>query len=563
MNVHKLQALNRSLSAADLKGSNSLPEKQLSKPILEPVVDSSSSPNVINFPSGNVQHSQDKALNEFKDLAETLQLLDQLSGFLSWDQIAYLPENASDIRAWQTKRLTKLSIEMLTSAKMERLLNHLEAEEVFPTLGIVDKALVKQIRKQYEREKKVPIELSQELVETTTKAVDIWEKAKEEGDFNKFAPILEKIVLLKRQEAKYLGYKDSPYDALLNEYEEGLTTKELDKLFSALKRELIPIIKLIKEKGVQPDASFLHKSYGHDKQIDLSKKLLEHIGFDLSSGRLDESEHPTCTNIGENDVRITTKVLNKNLWFGISNAIHEGGHGLYAHGLDSALSKSPLHDSPSMGIDESQSRLYETIVGQSLPFWIYYFPKLQEQFPKQLDGVTLEDFYKAINRVQPSLIRIEADEITYQMHVIVRYEIEKDLIEGKLEVKDISKAWKKKMEKYLGVTPTNDTEGPLQDVHWADGCFGYFPTYTLGNLYAAQIYNTAKNAIPDLEMMIASGNMKVLKEWLRENIHKYGSTEDTKDIIKRVTGEDLNPRYFIEYIKSKYRRIYPDAFKSS
>lgn len=519
--------------------------------------DNDNNENIVRL-SQEVSNQFEKNLAEIKKLASRLEALSSLCNLAGWDLDTHMPKAGDTSRAWQVSEVEELSHEILSSRKMERLLRYFEDEQVHEKLNKVDRSLLRAIKREFDKARKLPPELVRELAETTSMAHNIWEEAKESKDFKKFAPILKKIVELKRKEAEYKGYKDSPYDALINDFERGMTTKELDNLFAELKKELIPIINILSDVKNQPDDSFLKKTYSKNKLLEVSKDILWHIGLSPETTYLDETEHPECVRIGLNDIRIGTNVQIKHLFSVLGSALHEGGHGLYADGIDPKLGNTILHDSSSMGIDESQSRLYETIVGQGLSFWVNYFPKLQEVFPSQLGDVRLEDFYKAINIVKPSLIRTQADEVTYQLHVILRYEIEKDLIEGKLEVEDLPRAWNQKMEEYLGIKPRNDKEGVLQDVHWSCGMFGYFPTYSLGNLYAAQIYNTAKKEIPDLEVTIASGNMKVLRDWLKNKIHKWGDTKDTAEIIKKATGESLNASHYINYLKEKYKRIYPE-----
>jgi carboxypeptidase Taq len=467
-----------------------------------------------------------------------------------------MPEEGSNTRASLMAYVKKTQHKVLTSAHFHELIEYLQQEENLNKMTEVEKAVLKVIAKDHNKKRKIPERLVEELAETTTKAFSVWVRAKAKNDFNSFAPYLEKIVLLKRQEAECVGHEGSPYNALLDEYETKMTTEKLDKIFTRLKQELVPIIRAIKESSVKIDESFLCKKYDRQKQLDLCRAVLRHLGFDFQKGRLDETEHPFMSGFSPNDGRITTHVYEDKFFDAISSSTHECGHWLYQNGIDSSLYKTPLWDGTSLGIHESQSRLYETIIGQGLPFWKYFFPVLKHTFPEQLGSVTLDDFYKAINIVEPFFIRIQSDELTYQMHIILRYEIEKDLIEGKIKVQDLPTIWNQKMNGYLGIMPENDSKGVLQDVHWSGGGIGYFPTYTLGNLYAAQFYNQAKKEIPDLEERIEKGDMMTLRNWLKEKIHKYGKLETPDEIVKRVTGEELNPDYFIRYIKEKYSKIY-------
>ncbi len=493
---------------------------------------------------------------ELRNLAEDLQALNSIEILTDWDLQTKMPPKGAEIRAWQRGYLKKQYHEILTSSEMGNLIQALNNESMLKQLSPFDKALVRELTTQYNREKNIPSNLIQELTEVTTEAHYKWKEAKDTNNFELFVPYLEKIISIKRQMAECIGYSGSPYNALLDYYESGMNTETLDTLYLKLKQALVPIVQAIKNSPEQIDKSFLIREYDCDKQMEVSKMVLEQIGFDLKRGRLDESEHPFSMGISPNDVRLTTKIYKNNLFWAISTAAHEGGHGIYDQGFDPAFARTPLFDGASLGIHESQSKLYETNVGQSLPFWESFYPKLKEVFPEQLGNVSLEQFYKAINKVNITPLRLYADEVSYNLHLMIRYEIEKDLIEGKLEIKDIPKSWKQKTEEYLGITPQNDSEGVLQDVHWSCGDIGYFPTYTLGTLYATQLYNSAKKEILNLEDKIRSGDLIPLKEWFNKKVHKYARSKLPNEIIKEATGEPLNPDHFINYIKEKYSKIY-------
>ena len=515
----------------------------------EQLVNVSENPMIIN----SILKQQ---IKELRSLAEDLQALNSIETLTDWDLQTKMPPKGAEIRAWQRGYLKKQYHEILTSSEIGNLIQALNNELMLKQLSLFDKALVRELTTQYNREKNIPSVLIQELTEVTTEAHYKWKEAKDTNNFELFVPYLEKIVSMKRQMAECIGYSGSPYNALLDYYESGMNTETLDALYLKLKHALVPIVQVIKNSPEQIDKSFLIRDYDCDKQMEVSKMVLDQIGFDLKRGRLDKSEHPFSMGISPNDVRLTTKIYKNNLFWAISTAAHEGGHGIYDQGFDPVFARTPLFDGASLSIHESQSKLYEINVGQSLPFWESFYPKLKEIFPEQLGNVSLEQFYKAINKVNITPIRLYADEVSYNLHLIIRYEIEKDLIEGKLEVKDVPKSWKQKTEEYLGVTPQNDAEGVLQDVHWSCGDIGYFPTYTLGTLYATQLYNSAKKEIPDLEDKIKSGNLIPLKEWLNEKVHKYARSKLPNEIIKDATGEPLNPDYFINYIKEKYSKIY-------
>ncbi|MBI3590633.1 MAG: carboxypeptidase M32 [Candidatus Melainabacteria bacterium] len=506
-----------------------------------------------NVPLSTNNLLQEK-LEEFKELAKEMRAILSIENILDWDLQTHMPPKASEERGWLMTYTTRYYHEILISEKMSSLLKFLREESNFKELNDVDRALVKLISKEHDKLKNIPVRLMEEYTEVTTKAHHVWASARDENNFEKFAPYFEKIISIQRQMVEFMGYKGSPYNALLDRFEEGLTIEELDKIFLKLKAGLIPIIKAIKNSPVQIDTSFLNKQYSESELKELNLELLKLVDCEMDRGRLDDSAHPFTTTIAEHDIRLTSRY--EKLWDSISTLLHEAGHTLYEQGVDPKLAKSLLAEGTSLGIHESQSRLYELMVGQSLSFWEYFFPKLQQRFPDKLSNVTVDEFYKAINKVQPIFIRNESDEVTYNLHVPVRYEIERDLIEGKLSVKDVPKAWNEKMQEYVGLCPTSDSVGALQDMHWSSGDIGYFPTYTLGTLYAAQFYNTAKKEIPGLEEEFKKGNFIPLKEWLKDKIHKYGRMETANEIAKRVTGESLNPDHFLNYIREKYRKIY-------
>ena len=515
---------------------------------------------------GVEERAFEKELEAFKKLTEEMKVISSVKSLLDCDLQTYMPSQASDDRAWQMSYLTKCYYEVVTSQKMADLLKYLQDEVNLKKLNRLERILVREVGIEHEKLKKIPSNLVQEFTEVTSKAHHVWKKARATKRFDKFKPYLEKIFSIRCQMAECIGYKGSPYNAFLDMYEEEITTEELDKIFTKLKKELVPIVKTINNSTFKPDTSYLDREFSKEelkgglrKRLkELSVDLLKQIHFDFSRGRLDKSAHPFSMLITKNDTRLTTRY--KTLRDVISTIMHEGGHGLYDQGVDPELAKTPLSELTSLGVHESQSRLYEIMVGQGLPFWKYYYPKLQERFPEQLKNVSLEDFYKAMNAVKAIFIRNESDEVTYNLHGIVRYETEKDRIEGRLQVQDIPKVWNQKMQEYLGITPPNDALGCLQDVHWACGDIGYFPTYTLGDLYKIQFFNQAKKEIPNLEEEIAKGNQMVLREWLREKIHKYGRTETPREIIERVTGRPFNVDQlvddYIKYIKDKYGEIY-------
>lgn len=495
-------------------------------------------------------------LTAFKEHIGQIQDLNLAQGLLSWDLETCMPEKGAEIRAKQMATLSTLSHDMLASAETARFLEDLRLQEHYRSLDRTAQALVREVGKEYDRAKKIPSDLVRELTETTAKAHHAWVEARKTNQFQLFAPILEKIVELNRRMAQCLGFSGSPYNALMDLYEPELTTDKTDALFNNIKPGLIKLVQAIRDSEHQPDTRFLKRVTRIEKQQAFSETVIKAMGFDMQAGRIDKAPHPFCAGFGPGDVRLTNRYFKNEMLSSLFSAMHEAGHGLYEQGMDPALGRTPLSEGASLGIHESQSRLWENMVGRSREFWKYYLPRLKKVFPKQLEGIGLESFYRAINRSQPSLIRVEADEVTYNLHIMLRYEIERALIEEKASVRDIPALWTEKMREYLGITPPNDALGALQDIHWAHGSFGYFPTYTLGNLYAAQFFRQAEKEIPGLKLQIAKGNFKPLKTWLNEKIHRIGRIETPAEIVFRVTGEPLNAHYFMAYLQSKFTEIY-------
>jgi carboxypeptidase Taq len=420
----------------------------------------------------------------------------------------------------------------------------------------LSRALLREVWRDYRRATKLPSEFVARLARESSLAQQVWVEARAENDFKMFLPHLRTLVGLKREEAGYVGHQASPYDALMDTYEPGMTVAQLTPLFAALKGRLVPLLRRVLDSPFQIDDSFLHRTYDAGRQIEFGKLVLTAMGYDFARGRLDLSAHPFTTSFHPTDVRVTTRVFEQDLPSCLFSCIHEGGHGLYDQGLEPERYGTPLGDSLSLGIHESQSRLWENCVGRSLPFWGCFFPMLQQVFPDQLHAVSLEQFHAAINRVRPSLIRVEADELTYNLHIMIRYEIERALIEDGLDVAELPDVWNQKMQTCLGLVPETDTAGVLQDVHWSMGAIGYFPTYTLGNLYAAQFYDQARLEIANLEDHIAAGRLTVLTKWLNQKIHRWGRTYTVEHLVRRITGDTLSPEPFLKYVEQKYGRLY-------
>ncbi|MDH4097696.1 MAG: carboxypeptidase M32 [Nitrospira sp.] len=492
-----------------------------------------------------------------------IQRINSAASVLSWDQETYMPGGGGAARAEQIAVLQGLAHQKLVSPDIEKLLS----QWVDPTTGHASdqpgdlwdepsRSLLREVWRDFSRAKKLPSDFVTTLSRECSLAQQVWTKAKEQNAFALFLPNLRTVLSLKREEAQYLGYTDSPYNALLDVYEPGSTIAALQPIFAQLKARLVPLLRRITESHVRIDDSILRHSYDQTRQLEFGRLVLTAMGYDFERGRLDLSSHPFTTSFHPTDVRVTTRVFEHELQSCLFSCIHEGGHGLYDQGLDQRYFGTPLGDSVSLGIHESQSRLWENCVGRSRPFWRFFYPILQQTFPDQLRSVDAERFYAAINCVKPSFIRVEADELTYNLHIMLRFEIERDLVEGKVQPEDLPALWNRKMEEYLGITPTSDAEGVLQDVHWSFGAFGYFPTYTLGNLYSVQFFEQAKLEIPGLEESIAAGELLGLRRWLEQKIHRWGRMFTPDHLARRVTGNAISPDPFLSYVEKKYGEIY-------
>lgn len=474
------------------------------------------------------------------------------SAVLNWDQETYMPPKGAAFRAQQLATLAGIAHELSTSKKLGKILEKLNNDN---SLSKKEKKNIKQSLKDYNQRKKYTTKFVETMSKTISECFNSWQKAKKENNFSLYAPFLEKLVKLKREECEILGYKEHPYDALLDQYEPGAKTSELNVLFEDVRAQLVDFVKKI-AAAPQNDNSFMHLHYDKDKQWNFGIDLLKQMGYDFDAGRQDVSSHPFTTNFSAQDVRVTTRTnendLNEMIW----SCIHEGGHALYEQGLNPEDYGLPTGEYISLGIHESQSRLWENNVGRSLAYWKANFPKLQQLFPGNLSKVTVEDFYKAMNMVKPSLIRTGADELTYHFHILIRFEIEKALIEGKIQVKELPQFWNAKYKEYLNIEVPSDSKGVLQDIHWSHGSFGYFPTYSLGSFYAAQFFAQAEKEISGLEQQIEKGELMPLLNWLREKVHKHGKYYKADELCETITGEKLNFKYFMDYAKKKYSKLY-------
>ena len=452
--------------------------------------------------------------------------------------------------------LAGLYHERATDPKIGEWLGSVEGSEVVAATDSPESANVREWRRGFDRLTKLPRSLVEELARTTTVAQQEWVEARRAGDFAKFRPWLEAIIGLKRQEAAFLSPGGDPYDALLDEYEPGASGRELATLFEALRTDLVPLVAAIAGSTCGPKASTLEGDYPLDRQRIFGEAVAASIGFDFESGRLDTAAHPFCSGIGPGDTRITTRFDPRDFSSAFFGILHEVGHGLYEQGLDPAHQGTPMGEAVSLGVHESQSRLWENAVGRSRAFWEHWLPNARRVFRGPLHGIGLDEFHAAINRVEPSLIRVEADEVTYNLHILIRFELEQALIGGHLAVADLPEAWTGKYREYLGITPPDDAKGCLQDIHWAAGLVGYFPTYTLGNLYAAQLYNKADADLGGLEPAFARGDFAGLLAWLRDKIHRNGQRYRANHLVRLATGESLDHRPLILSLKRKYTPIY-------
>ena len=482
--------------------------------------------------------------------------LQKATGLLSWDREVIMPNAGDEIRIQQIATLRRLSHEMFTADEMGELIEAAALELDGVPYESNAASLIRYLRESYDDARKLPPEFVARNARISGKAHTVWVKARENDDFDSFEPWLEQIVELGQEMAELYGYEDEKYDALLDKYERGAKTADIRAIFAATKGATLPLLQAIQERGAAVDDSILHQPYDIDKQKEFARYIVEAVGYDFDRGYLGTAVHPFATSFSRDDARITSRWYPDFISPSLFGSLHESGHALYEQGTHPDLARTPLARGTSSGIHESQSRLIENIVGRSHGFWRTHLPKLQELFPQQLGGASVEQFYKAVNKVQPSFIRVEADELTYNLHIILRFELEQALLEGDLAVADLPTAWNDKMQALLGVTPPTNREGVLQDVHWTRPSFGYFPTYALGNLYAAQFYRAAREQAPVIEAEMEAGKTDALLSWLRDNIHQHGRKFKPDEIVQRATGHPLSHEPFIAYATDKFGDVY-------
>ncbi|QCJ43226.1 carboxypeptidase M32 [Bacillus sp. S3] len=489
---------------------------------------------------------------EFLEYVKKMSAYNEALGLIYWDLRTGAPKQAVEQRSEVIGMLSAEVFKMSTSEEMAAYIANLSKRP----LSEQTNKILQECKKEYERNKKIPAEEYKEFVILQSKAESVWEEAKEKADFSLFSPYLEKLVATTKRFISYWSHKEKKYDILLDMYEPGMTMEVLDQVFGELREKIVPLVKQISESSHKPQTDFLFKPFLKENQRELSLKILDKMGYNFHAGRLDETVHPFAIGLNPGDVRVTTKYDENDFRTAVFGTIHEGGHALYEQNVSKDLIGTPLCCGTSTGIHESQSLFYENILGRSFSFWKNNYSLLKEYADGQFDGVELEEFYRAINESKPSFIRIEADELTYPLHVIIRYEIEKGLFNDEIEVKDLPKIWNDKYEEYLGIRPNHDGEGVLQDVHWAGGSFGYFPSYALGYMYAAQFKHKMLEELTNFDQLVEQGDLLPIKEWLTKNIHQYGKMKQPLEILQDVTGEGLNPKYLIEYLFEKYGKVY-------
>lgn len=495
-------------------------------------------------------------LQQLKSILAEVTDLSRAAAVLEWDQETYMPPGGVQSRAEQLTTLTRLAHVRFTADDVGKLLGDLENELGARPYDSDEASLIRVTRRDYDEARKLPADLVAEVAHAGAVAQPFWRKARKDANFSLFAPYLEKNVELNRRIADALGYEDRPYDALLNRFEPGMKTKELEAIFEELKRAIVPLVADIARNADAVDDRVLYRGFDPDLQLAYAFNLVKKLGYDTDRGRQDLSTHPFSTAFGPGDVRITTRVSRDFFNECLFGSIHESGHAMYNQGMRANIDRTPLWGGASPGVHESQSRLWENLVGRSLPFWRHFFPSLRATFPEPLRDVDEEGFYRAVNRSYPSLIRVEADEVTYNLHVLLRFELENEMLEGTLKVKDLPEAWNSRFKSYLGLNVPNDREGALQDIHWSSVSFGIFPGYTIGNLVGAQLMEKVRKDIPDLDAQIERGQFSDLLAWLHRNVHHHGRKFTPNELLERATGRPLTAAPWIGYVRQKFGALY-------
>jgi carboxypeptidase Taq len=497
-----------------------------------------------------------RAFDELCTLARQAALLESIEAVLGWDERTYMPTAAGEYRAEQMTFISGQVHQRRTNPRIGELLAFLAGSELTKDPHSDSAATLRQLQRDFDKRVKLPQALVEELTRASVLGQQAWVKARQANDFASFAPHIEKLYALKRQQAECLGYRDHPYDALLDDFEPEAKTSEVAVVLAALRDELAPLVQAIMQSGKRGPVEMLARRYPRDAQEAFGKMAAAAIGFDFQRGRLDVTHHPFCSGMGPHDCRITTRYDEQffsSAFFGI---LHEAGHGIYDQGLRPDQFGLPPGTYLSLGIHESQSRMWENLVGRSRAFWRHFFPQLVAAFPAALQGIQPDEWFWAINHVQPSLIRVEADEATYNLHIIIRFELEQALLTGDLPVGDLPAAWREKYRQYLGIEPPTDADGCLQDIHWSAALIGYFPTYSLGNLYASQFYEQADRDLGGIDEQLARGEFAPLKEWLQRNIHHRGQCYSAAELVELVTGQPLSHAPLMRHLRGKLGPLY-------
>lgn len=473
-----------------------------------------------------------------------------------WDDQTTAPFGAAEYTSKVIGILSDEYMKSLINDEVRALLAKLKEDVEQAEMNTTQKAIVKELTKTYEQLESIPPEEYRAFHEYTSVANRKWAKARKDNRYEDFAPYLKKIIEYKKKFASYRVKEDQkPYEVLLSDYDECFMIKELDAFFDQVKAEIVPLLKEVAKKAETVDKSYNYLNYDIEKQKEFCKYLSGYVGFDFNRGVIGESAHPFTMQLHNHDVRISDRYIEDNLESAIFSIIHESGHAIYEMNIDDAITQTLVGGGASMGMHESQSRFYENIIGRSRDFWVPIYDKLVAVFPENLSQVTLDHFIRGINKAAPSLIRTEADELSYCIHIIVRYEIEKAIFNDEIDIEELPMLWNKKYQEYMGITPTTDTEGILQDTHWSYGEFGYFPSYAIGTAVSAQLYSCMKEKMP-IEEYLREGNLTPIREFLRDNIHKYGATKNTNQILMDVCGEEFNADYYVKYLKEKYTKLY-------
>jgi carboxypeptidase Taq len=498
----------------------------------------------------------DEHVSQLLDRMREITDLSALGALAEWDQNTAMPEGAGEIRGDQMATLQGVLHERWSAEGLGRLLEDLEKSAAQANLTDADKGLIREARRGYDRATKLPRTLVEELARVQAASFESWRRARANNDFASFAPWLSRMIGLQREIADRLGFVETRYDALLDQYEPGMTASKLDKLFAPVREVSAELLKRIQDSGNTVDDSCLQGDFASEKQMELSQAVLRGMGYEFSNGGISRSPHPFTTSFGSPfDVRLTVNPDPHFIQASVMAAIHEGGHALYEQGSAPTIARTPIAGGASMGAHESQSRLWENNIGRSLPFWRGQYATIRAAFPEHFANVNVETFARALNKVQPSLIRIEADEVTYNLHIIIRYEIERMMVNDEVAVESLPGIWNARYREYLGIEPDSDSKGILQDVHWSGG-FGYFPTYTLGNLYGAQIFHKLHETFSDFDERLAKGETAFVLRWLEEHMYAHGAIYLPEELVKRVTGEAPNPEHFVRYLNNKFAKIY-------